>query len=193
MRGAVGGWLDSGASLDAGVLLVLGLALLWGAIQGFLKQALRLLVVLVSLRVASFAGPRLDPHLAKVVDLDAAGRSALAWVVAWGGSVVLGGVLLHALHAPLARIPRWGGWDRVLGALTAGVKGVVVLAVAFYAAMGSLTPGEAPAVFAAARESRSAVVFARFEAFIGPLLRLPPAVAARAREVGRDVGGRSRS
>jgi hypothetical protein len=186
--------LVAGDAVDAAVLAALGLFLVWGSMHGLLRQGLGLVAVALGFVLASAFSGALAPSVAKVVDLDPDERVAVAWVVVWSLTVVVGGVLLHGARHVLDRRPPPRPVSRAVGAAVGLAKGILVLGVFFYVVLGAYARGPAAPPVLALRESRAASGAMALERALRPVLGLPDAVAslvARANATVRRGGGAS--
>jgi uncharacterized membrane protein required for colicin V production len=185
--------LDPSLVIDAAVLVALALFLVWGAMHGVLRQSLGLVVVALAFVAASALASLLEPSVAKVVDLPADARGAVAWLVVWVLAVVVGGVALHGARHALERglVARPAG--RLAGALVGLAKGILVLGVFLYAVLGTFLDSPTAPPVESLRVSRTAAALVALERRARPLLNLPASVGARVALANATVARGSRA
>ena len=175
------------SSIDGAALVFLGLFGVWGALHGALRQSLGLLVIVTAFPLASTLSGAIEPAVAKVATLPPEGEACAAWVVAWFGVVVVGGVLLHLFGRLIDRARLGGRADALFGATVGLLKGILLLALLVHGVLGWHTDRAAPAVVSSLRTSRTAEVAARLEREVEPALRLPFPVVVRVERIHRRM------
>jgi uncharacterized membrane protein required for colicin V production len=165
--------------VDVSVLVALGLFLVWGSMHGALRQALGLVVVALGFLTASALASSLEPSVAKVADLDADARGAVAWLALWVLTVVVGGVVLHGLRQAIAVEARPSPASRASGAVVGLAKGILVLGVCLYGVLATFLESPATPPVEALRSSRTGAVLVVLERAVAPVLRLPRSVEDR--------------
>ena len=175
------------SSIDAAALVFLGLFGVWGALHGALRQTLGLLVIVAAFPLASSTSEAIEPAVAKVATLTTEGEGCAAWVAAWFGVVVVGGVLLHLVGPALARARLAGRADALFGAVVGLLKGLLLLALLVHGVLGWHTDRTSPALVSTLRASRTAAASATLERAVEPALRLPFPVAVRVERIHRRI------
>jgi uncharacterized membrane protein required for colicin V production len=171
--------LADGDWVDLGALLVAALFLVWGAVRGALRQTLGLVALAAGFALAGGLSPRLVPSMRKVATLGPEGLACLAWWTVLLGTLVVAGVLIHALRARIDRVRVLGRADRWLGGAVGLAKGFVAVGLGLYATLGWWVDERGPAFVEALRASRTARAVARAGEGLLPALALPDAVASR--------------
>lgn len=175
------------SSTDGAALVFLGLFAVWGALHGALRQTLGLLVIVAAFPLASSLAASVEPAVAKVATLSPEGEACAAWIVAWFGVVVVGGVLLHLFGPLLLRARLRGRADALFGAVVGLLKGLLLLALLVHGVLGWHPDRAAPAIVSSLRTSRTAEAAARLEREVEPALRLPLPVAVRVERIHRRI------
>jgi uncharacterized membrane protein required for colicin V production len=168
--------------LDGAVLGAVAAFAAWGVAAGVVRQASGLVVLVLAFGVAAVATPRLVGPASRLLGpSDASAAPCLAWGMAFAATLVVGAFVLHAIHGVLARLPKAGVVDRVAGGAVGAVKGVLILGLVAYVALGAAKPASASADLA--RRSVSGRVLRGLEARLRPWAMLPAGVQARVDEV----------
>lgn len=181
------------STIDGAALVFLGLFGVWGGLHGALRQMLGLLVIVAAFPLASALSASIEPAVAKVATLSPEGETCAAWVAAWFGVVVVGGVLLHLVGPALARARLSGRADALFGATIGVLKGALLLALLVHGVLGWHTDRAAPAVVSSLRASRTAEAAARLEHEVEPALELPFAVGVRVERIHRRIDAEPRT
>ncbi len=113
----------------ADYLVIAGIALsaLWGAVRGFLREAIALTTWLVALFVAWHFSGLIEPHLGGLL----AGAAVRPWAarVIIVALILLIGMLIGAAVGHFVRRSIFDGTDRFLGFLFGAARGAVLLGV----------------------------------------------------------------
>lgn len=180
------------SSIDGVALVFLGLFGVWGAFHGALRQTLGLLVLVAAFPIASSTSGAVEGAVAKVATLTPEGEACAAWVVAWFGLVVAGGVLLHLAGPALDRARLSGRADALFGATIGLLKGLLLLAFLVHGVLGWHTGRAAPSLVSSLRTSHAAEAAARLERELEPALRLPFPVSVRVERIHSRIDAEPR-
>lgn len=121
---------------DYVLLGAIALSMLVSLVRGFVREALSLLTWIVALWLALVYGPTVAMHLPQALEHPDL-RLALAFVLLFVLSIMLGGVINFVIGQSMARSPL-KGTDRLLGMLFGFVRGLIVIAVLVL--LAGLTP-----------------------------------------------------
>ncbi len=178
---------------DGVVLVLLLLFGVWGAMRGALRQSLSILILVGALYAASPLAPHLAPTVGKVSGLVGEEQTAVAWLAAFVGALIVGAILLAFLtpRMPERRGPAW--WGGLLGI----VKGSVVLVILAYFVLGGVggdLPGlrrdgapRGPGLVERLRGSVSASLLTRGSEAITRLVNVPPWIQSRVATVNAEL------
>jgi membrane protein required for colicin V production len=112
---------------DYGVVAVVVLSAIVGAVRGFLREAIALCTWIIALFVAWHFSDMIEPHLG--------GLLAASYVRPWAARVIivalilLCGAALGAIIAHYVRLSIFSGMDRFLGFLFGAARGAVLIGV----------------------------------------------------------------
>jgi uncharacterized membrane protein required for colicin V production len=161
----------SPAAIDLIALLVLLLFVVWGAVQGSLRQLASLVVLFVAFPGATRFGPRIEGSVVKAVTVSGGDLRMIAWAVVFLGVLLAGGVLVALCQPLLGRLARG---ERGLGALLGLLHGCGVLTLLVYAFLVAFPGAPRPRAIRALLESHAMVAAREIRGVVAPALVVPP-------------------
>ena len=115
--------------------IVLGIILLTGLVRGFLKGFIFEIAILGALFLCYFIGFRLvagvSPHIAGMLGTDPLTTRYVSWFVVFIG-ISIGMVLLAKLLTGLINMAALGVFNKVAGAVFAGIKYAFIISLALF-------------------------------------------------------------
>ena len=121
--------------LDIGILILILLSTIVGAVMGFIKEFLTLGALLLAFALAVVYAEALAPEIPFARDSELM-RWGIAFAVIFIGSLIIGLIISGLLSAAVNRLGL-GGFDHVLGALFGFALGIMIITSAVLVLMPS--------------------------------------------------------
>lgn len=119
--------------IDYGIIVVLVVSGLMSTLRGMTREALGLAGWPLSILVAKFSAPQLEPIILDIISIEGLSQ-ALAWAIPFAITVVLWFVLA-SLMAPGLKRAGLGALDRWLGVIFGLIRGFLLVLIAYTTAV----------------------------------------------------------
>ncbi|WP_417596548.1 CvpA family protein [Oceanospirillum sp.] len=122
--------------IDWAIIAILVLSAIFGLIRGMIKELVALATWIAAIMIARLFGPQVSDMLIPYID-NTTIRNGLGFALTAIIIVMLGSMISRAAHS-LVTASGLGGFDRILGFIFGGIRGVAILVI--LTAVVSLTP-----------------------------------------------------